>query len=169
MEAKTIANYGGPFDDEIPVANPETEQSADYANREMEDCAQMTITAMRASVTFTTTSDAAPATVAAANVAHDTVWGSGVASRPTITKTATGRYTITFAASFTDALSVVENVSFRRGICDAMSSDPIDNCKAQILTIASNVITLKTEAPTGTLADVGDNSGNPFEVTVFLR
>ena len=168
MEAKTIGNYGGVYVDQRTVVDPESEMAAAYGNRFLEDLAQATRTVERASVDFLT-SAAAAAALPPATISFDSVWGSSAAEKPVVAKTAQGLYTITFAVSFTDGLAVSENVSFRRGVADAMSADSLDDCVAQILTIASNVITLKTEAPAGTLADVGDNSGNPFQITVFLR
>jgi hypothetical protein len=169
VQAKTIGNYGGPYVDQDAVENPESEMAADEGNRLLEDTAQMTVACVRVTLNFLTSAAAPPLDLPAATVEHDAVWGSGSSSAPTVRKTATGRYTITFPTPLTDSLSVSENVSFRRGDAGAMSADPLDDCKAELLTIAANVVTLKTEAPQATLADVGDNSGNPFEVTVWLR
>ena len=168
MESKTLQSYGAPYNNADPVEDPETEIADDLLNRALEDLAQTTRTIERANLNFTTTAVAHPTTVGTATIDHDTVWGSGVSTRPVITKTGQGLYTITFAASYNDGLAVSETVSFLRGFADAMSSDSADTCAAQILTIAGNVITLKTEAG-GALADVGDNSVAVFEVTVGLR
>lgn len=166
MLTKTIGNYGGPYSDFESRTNPETDMPADYGNRLLEDEAQMTATSLKALVVFNTTSVAAPTTVTPTMRSQ---WGSGAAQLPTVAKTATGRYTITFPASYTDALSVVETVAFYSAQAHTVAADPDDDTLAQVLTIAGNVITIKTEATPGTLADVGNNSAAVFQVHLWLR
>lgn len=107
----SIDSYGGQFVDLLPVENPVAEQSAAYANRLHEDVAQMTRTACKAIVRFALTTAGAPITLNAANVDVWTQWGTSATYKPTIAKTATGTYTVTFGASYNDALSVPETVS----------------------------------------------------------
>jgi hypothetical protein len=168
MQPKSIGNYGGPYQNYRATEEPETEQDADFANREFEDTAQMTQTIERVSMHFTTVSGGAPPfTIPTGNISHATVWGRGAATRPTITKTATGRYTVTFAASYVDGLGETENVAFLRGLASFRSSDVADDIEVRILTVAANVVTVSTKAG-GVLADVGDNSAAPFEVVLVL-
>lgn len=100
---RTIDNYGGTFVDAFPVEDATAEQSADYANRLHEDVAQMTRTSLKCVVTFPT-SAAAPGTISAASVTCHSQYGTGSATKPVVAKTATGVYTLTFAASYDDAL-----------------------------------------------------------------
>lgn len=155
MLPKVLGDYGGPFIDEKPVEDPETQLSAAKGNRCFEDLAQLTRTATRAIVRFETVSSGNPTTVS-----HVSVWGSGDAQKPTVARVATGRYSITYATSFTDSLSVVESVSF------VFASSALLGTVAattQIESISSNVVTVRVYV-SGSLADaVGD------EVMVWLR
>ena len=166
MLIKTLANYGGPFLDAFVAENPETDLSASEGNRAFEDTAQMTHTAVRAEVSFTTTVVAAPTTVVPTT---NTVWGSGAGQLPTVAKTATGRYTVTYATTFADALGVNETVSFVRPMVHAWGANAADRLYARAITVASNVVTLVTQSPEGTDANVGNVSGNPFQVELWLR
>ncbi len=108
---RDIDSYGGAFVDESPVRNPTTQQSAAYANRLHEDVAQMTNTTVKFWVTFTPTLNAAPYTLSASGVLVRTHFGTGPTAKPTIDKTATGRYTMTFASTYTDGLDESEATS----------------------------------------------------------
>jgi len=108
MLPTVIATYGGPYVDAFAVQNPETQMAASKANRLMEDAAQMSRTAIRAMVTFATDDGSSEPVV----VTHWSVWGSGNAQKPIVTRSAAGKYTITYASSFTDALDVEETLAF---------------------------------------------------------
>lgn len=107
---RTLASYGAPYVDAIPVDDPTTTESSTYHNRLSEDSAQMTCVTMRARVTFTTiTGSAGPVTP----TAGQSVMGVGSAALPTIAKTATGLYTITYPASWTDGVGQAEDIAFQ--------------------------------------------------------
>lgn len=163
MEEKTLGNYGGPFGDAVNVVDPESEMDSDQGNLIFEDTAQMTNTSLKAIVVFTTVA-ADPVTVSA-----KTQWGNGVGPTPTVNHTGAGRYTVTFDATFTDALGNVETLSIFSPEARAISSDVADDCHAAVLTYTANTITLKTESVLTNLADTGNNSGNPFEVHLYIR
>lgn len=166
MEAKTIGNYGGPYSDAMAKENDETDMDADQGNRLLEDGAQMTRTSVKIQASFASTATGAPTTV---TPTADTQWGSGSGTLPTIDKTATGRYTVTFDTEYADGLEVDETLALKRPLCQAWSADVLDDVYAQVLSIAANVVTLKVESPRGTLADVGDNSSNPINVELWTR
>ena len=168
MDPITIANLGGPYVDAVPADNPETDLDADNGNLALEIVAQVSQTAERARCLFVTTAVAAPTTVAAANVSNRSNWGSGTAQKPVVTKTAVGRFTLTYAASYVDGLGDTETVAFTLPWCQAWGADPVDDLYARVVSIASNVINVVTQSPRGTDADVGDNSGNPFNVSLGL-
>jgi len=107
---RDIDSYGGLFEDEFPVQNPTTEQSADYAMRMHADVAQMTNTSDKWSVTFPTSSGGA-ATISAATVAILSHYTSSASAKPVVAKTATGIYTLTFASTYTDELATVDSTS----------------------------------------------------------
>lgn len=127
MTPKVIGNYGGPFVDSTAIENPETDLSADNGNRALEDLAQLTRTKPKAMVRFTATTTAAPTTVEP--TFWDTIWGSGVSQKPTINKTATGEYTISWATSYVDALGVTETVSFTYFDVEAWTTDKTEDIR----------------------------------------
>jgi hypothetical protein len=166
MEPRTIGSYGGPKVDALPVSNPESQVASAEMNRYLEDMAQATRTVLRAAVSLPTT-NAAAGPIAPALVSHRSVWGSGSAEKPAVEKTATGLYTVTYSPIFTDPLGVIESVTFFAGQVSCMSPDDGDILTARLLTVAANVVTIGVYAM-GALADLGNASGNPFPVTVWL-
>ncbi len=161
MLPATLSDYGAPYQDVRPVRDPTTQAAAEKYNRMAEDVAQATRPIQRAAVSFLTTATAAPTTVAAGNVTCFTVWGSGSAQKPVVTKTATGAYTLTWTATFDDGLVGVEN---REDVAETESvvfTMPVGapnvrsaGARANILTIASNVVTVEVYDNTGALSDI---------------
>jgi hypothetical protein len=99
---RSCADYGAPYVDQEAVSNPETQMSANKGNRLMEDVAQMTRVSKKVDVVFTTSSTAAPVSVTPTS--GKSQWGTGSSYLPTVSKTATGQYTITWQTSYADAL-----------------------------------------------------------------
>jgi hypothetical protein len=160
LPADLSESYGGPYSDEQPVENPTVQISAANDNRALEDCAQMTRTCWRAIVKFTTTVAAGP--VAVTVTSHTSVWGMGDAHKPTISKTATGVYAITYAASYTDALGEEEDVSW------TFSDSRVGGATAGFAmetTLASNVATITVFSTAGSASDLTGTA----TVTVYLR
>lgn len=137
---KTIGNYGGPYADAESKTNPETDLDAASGNRLLEDTAQMTRTSCKAMARFTATTTAAPTTVQP--TAWRTQWGSGVDQKPTINKTATGVYTVTWATSYVDALGTSEDLGFTFADARAKTSDGTEDIREQIATIGSFQLTV---------------------------
>jgi hypothetical protein len=161
-DPRTIETYGGVFDDAEPVEDPTVEQSADYANRLHEDVAQLTRTTFKAWVKFVPTGVAAPTTVvASAGRSH---MGTGGGNLPTIAKTGTGTYTITYPASWTDDTDEDEDISFIDGFAMVNGGNADVGSTAQIVSIIANVVVIKVYDETFTLADL---SGTAW-VTVAL-
>lgn len=168
MLPKTIESYGGIHVDTGPLSDPKAQVAASLYDRKCEDVAQMTRTSPKAIVWFYTTAVAAPVVYAAANVNHASQWGSGSTTKPTVTKTGVGLYTVDYAASFTDGLGEAETVNFRVGKVTTVSADATDDHDAKPLTVSGHTATIKVESPRMTLADVGDSSSNPLLVIVEL-
>jgi hypothetical protein len=156
--AKESSSYGAPFLDDAPVANPTTEQSAALYNRHAEDSAQMTRTATGIKVKFETTTTAGPISVSV--VDSTSVWGEGIAFQPTISKTATGTYVITYATEYDDALvgtegnegvAETEQVSFRFGHGGCLGST-FGHVQPSF---SNNVITTYVFDAAGALSDLG--------------
>jgi|SRR3972149_2144532 len=170
MLPRDLADYGGPKVDAHPVSNPESQVAAGEWNREAEDLAQLTRTKAKAIVKFNTTAVAAPVVYAAVDVSHMSVWGSGDSTKPTVTKTAQGRYTVAYAASYNDGLAVSETVSFFGATVTVRSTDAGDWVFGRPMTLAGSTLTLMTMADAGGwgLVDVGNASAAVFEVEVVL-
>lgn len=158
MLSKTIESYGGSFVDAQAVGNPTTEQSAPYYNRHAEDCAQMSRTSTKVMVSFATTTTAGPVAVTVIDASSQ--WGEGVSYKPTIEKTATGTYVITYATEYDDALvgttgneavEETEQVAFRFGWGSCMGST-FGHVQPSF---ADNVITAYVFDATGALSDLG--------------
>lgn len=133
---RDIDSYGGVFSDAEVVKDPTTEISSSYDNRLHEDVAQMTRTTDGAAVKFVTDTGAAPLTVAAANVLVRAHSGTGSASKPVVTKSATGVYALTFTTPFEDGLEEDEAISFF-----AADATPLANSTGYArCTVAANVI-----------------------------
>ncbi len=107
---RSINDYGGVFVDNKAVADPTSEISADYDNRLHCDVEQMTATTDKCVVVFSTSATAAPLTIVATRARSH--MGTGSAAWPTIAKTGTGTYEITYPASFTDSLGETETITF---------------------------------------------------------
>lgn len=168
MIPKTIANYGGPKIDAQPVSNPETQIAANEFNRSIEDTAQMTRTAYRAIVQWTSITAAPPAPVPTASIEVRTVWGNGNAQKPTIQKTGAGLYTITFPGTFTDDLGFVETVSFFDCHVSVKSAVANDEISGRAVVVAGNVIDIAIYSPVGVFSDIGNVGGAAFGVTAWM-
>lgn len=99
---RTIDNYGGVKIDAGISADPEAELTANEYDRLAEDASQFSRTSTKIDVKFVTSSAGAPVSITV--VACQTQWGTGIAYNPTIQKTGTGVYVITFAESYDDGL-----------------------------------------------------------------
>lgn len=171
MLSKSASSFGIPFVDELATANPTTELAASQFNRMGEDCAQMTRTSSKVMVRFLTSATAGP--IAIDVVDSTSQWGEGISYRPTISKTATGTYTITYATEYEDALvgttgnegvEETEQVSFRFSWGSAMhSTGPVLGHVRG--TSVDNVITAYVFNASGTLSDLGGGA----DVQVFAR
>lgn len=171
MLAKTLGSYSGPWEDEEAVANPTTQQSSSSMNRVAEDAAQMTRTSTKVMVRFQTSATAGPIPIDV--VDSTSQWGEGISYVPTIEKTATGTYTITYAVEYDDALvgtegneavEETEQVAFRFSWGSAMhATGPVlghVRC-----TSVDNVITAYVFNAGGTLSDLSGGA----DIQVFAR
>lgn len=151
MTPATIDTFGGIFTDAEAVMAPTQELSATYDNVLHEGVAQMSRTTDKRVVKFATTTTAGPVVVSTIDGRGHAGTGSGQFPT-TITKTATGLYDILYAATFTDALGVVENVTF------SYSSGRVKHlstCGTVQTTEATNTIHVAVFDATGALSDLG--------------
>lgn len=164
MEPRNLESYGGPFQNEEAVVDPVSEVDAVFLDRTLCDVAQLTVATGFTWFSFVTTTDAAPVTVSAANVSVSGVWGNGSPAKPTVAKTATGVYTLTWPASFDDELVGVPNmdsVSETQSVAFTFPSGlnvlGSTNGTARVSAIASNVVTVRVydDAAPAAASDLG--------------
>jgi hypothetical protein len=166
---KKIEDMGGPYKDATVVENPETDMGSDLANLAFECTAQMTHTSDKAKVRFATTNVAAPTT---ASPSHKSQWGDGGGQLPTVNKTATGRYSIIYTASFPSITEPntnnVETLSFFSALLQGWTTDAADKVKVRLLGISAHQLDLVVQSPEGTDADVGNSSGLAINVEAWI-
>lgn len=154
-ESRTIDSYGGVQHDALVVEDPTTEWSAAYGMRTLEDVAHMTRTTTKVVVQFPTTTTAAVTPVTATAGRSHAGTSSGLF--PTVSKTATGRYTVTFPSSFVDALDVTETLSLTFAWGSVMHNTTFARVQC---TASANVVlvsVIANSAGTDTLSDLGGN------------
>jgi len=162
MLPRTIQSLGGPFQNEEPIVDPESEMDARFGNRLLEDTAQLTRSAGLTWFSFVTTATAAPTTLSAANVAVSGFFGSGDAQKPTVEKAATGVYVLTWPTEFDDALSDVtnmESVTETQPVVFTFATQPnvsgVTDGLARVSSLASNVVTVRVLNTSFALSDLG--------------
>jgi len=157
MQPKTIADYGGPYKDALPVEDPETQLGSDAFNALAEDTAQLTRTGLRAIARFATDIAQSPGVHGAVSV-----WGSSPAHRPTVTRNNVGVYSILYPPLFRDANGVEEEVSF---LFAQASIDGVTPGHARILVIAASLVIVHVFDASWALSDLG--GGTP--IVVWMR
>ncbi len=145
---RDLSDYGAPYDDELPVENPAVEQSAAFYNRHAEDTVQLSRTSEKVVLDFLSITSVA--TVGAANVNCRMHLGTGPSTKPTIARTATGAYTITFSSSYNDGLSESETVSFFKAVGFVESLTVCGHVQA---TVSGSVISVQCFDMAGVAAD----------------
>lgn len=108
----STATYGGPKQDDRPVENPLTDESAADINKMKASVAGMTQTAERAIRRFVGHATTPPD---AASNAHFSVWGNTPDLKPPVTKGGTGVYDITYPATVLDELGEEHTVNLVDG------------------------------------------------------
>ena len=161
MLPRSIGSYGGPYQDEEAVVDPSSEIAAAFADRLLEDVAQLTRATGFTWVSFVT-SNGAPGTLSAANVRVAGLFGAGTPQKPTVEKLGPGTYQLTWPASFEDALVGVPNLgaveetqsvvfTFASG-CNVRG---INDGRARVSSLASNVAYVLVYDTANALSDLG--------------
>jgi hypothetical protein len=151
-----IAAVGGIIHDYRQIPDPTVERTASQENQIAADAIMATRTLTRAFATFS-------ASTTPALVSHDAVWGTGPGVAPVIAHTGTGVFTITWPATVTDALGVVQPMNLRRCWLGLEGA----NWAIYTATVtAPNQVTVRTWlAPGGPLSL--DNLTSAYVLTVF--
>jgi hypothetical protein len=93
----SIQTFGGPYADYSPVIDSSTDASSAGFNPMLSDVAMLGLPAVRAWVRFTPAGTGTP-TLAS----HMAMWGTGAGVAPTIARTSTGIYTVTWPSLVAD-------------------------------------------------------------------
>jgi hypothetical protein len=97
-----LNTFGGTFVNADAVIDPTTDMDATFQNRLTAQAAMLSHTAPRAWCRCTVTAGVI------ARADHDAVWGSTSAVAPTVARSGTGVYTVTWASSYDDLQSTPE-------------------------------------------------------------
>jgi hypothetical protein len=148
------STFGGPYRDFDNIEDPETDVGSDALNKLITQVVQLSHTAPRAWVRVA--AGAAPTLTD-----HDAVWGNTAGVAPTLARTGTGVYTVTWAATYNDLQATPEShaVNFRAALPAPKSAS------ARFLhydLTSSRVVTVKSFDAAGSPADVDE-----FTLTVW--
>lgn len=172
MRQKDITALGGLKQNLMPQSVPVSQLRDTTWNEIACDLGALTQIPCRAWVQFETVTS--NGTYDAADVLHASIWGSGAGQKPTVTRTATGLYTVAYAASFFLGYTELEVddesevVSFKDAVVSCSTSDAVDNfADCRQLSVVGSTANIVVKAG-GVAADVGDNSGLPILVNVRL-
>lgn len=132
----TIATYGGALTDYVVAAtDTTTDRPAASANKAYANAAMATHTVDRCFAIVTL----AATTGAMALGTHDAVWGTSVA--PTLSRSATGVFLITWPATVTDELGVTHTVNLRSARVGEVRGATAYHCQVEVT--AANVAQLR--------------------------
>jgi hypothetical protein len=95
---RTVADFGAPKENAVPVADPQKYVSAREYGRLVDDVAQMSCTSPKAWVRFPT----ALANGVVTPAAGGSQMGAGILNLPAVARTGVGIYTVIYPASWTD-------------------------------------------------------------------
>lgn len=148
------SDYGLPKQNHKPVVNPEYDLDASEYERLAVDVAAMTLTAAKALVVVSAAASTS-ATTGTMLRWHNARWGGTDAVKPTIARTATGAYTITWSTSQEDLNPTADRVStsavsFSCAQCTPQGSTPA----MVVVSCASNVVYVKTFNAASAATDV---------------
>lgn len=140
-----INELGGVLTNAWPVEDPTTDMDAGADNKSRSNVAMMSNTALRGWVRFTA------AASAGALIAHNAVWGNGVAVIPTLGRTGVGVATITFPTTVTDPLGVSHTVNIRAAWANSRGAGTF--FQAECLPSSANVVTVYIATGAGVASD----------------
>lgn len=147
-EIDSLETYGGEKSNYAPVEDSSTDESADHRNLYAMNVAAMTQTAIRAWCRFV--GHAVTPTDPTSNV-HGAVWGNGSGVKPTVARTGSGTYTITWPSTVTDELNEDHTVNLRCVLRPNVEGSTLYHATASVT--SSNVVTVYTFNAAGSAND----------------
>ena len=154
----TLATYGGELQDyKTAKVDATTDRSAAEGNKAFASVASMTHCAPKAIVQIQT----AASTGAMVLVSWDAAWKANTITPPTLARSTTGVFTLTFATTFTDELGDTQTTSLRWALAQYAEATAY---RAQAEVTSANVVTLYTYNAGGTAAD---NAGADVVLVIY--
>jgi hypothetical protein len=160
----SLANYGSALNNYSATVDSSTDRDAAGANPAYGDTAGMTHTATRAWARFVPAGSSAPSF--ATTNARDEVWNNGNNVAPTLARSSTGIYTLTYPATVFDEIpSTLPGatpagfaVNLRAALCN-VEPGSTTNYDARAIITAANVITVQIyTVGSSTLHDPNDGT-----------
>lgn len=168
-DVDSLSTYGGPVSDYSPVVDPTTDESAVFRNKYAANVAMMTQTAVRAICSFVGVTGANP-TDPVVGFIHAAVWGAGPSVKPTVSRSGTGIWLVTWPATVSSELTsalaaqgggVTHNVNLRRARASVeLSGSTKFDATARV--VAANQVEVRGWTSAGALDDL-----NGLTVTVW--
>ncbi len=167
-DVDALSTYGGPLSDYSSVVDPTTDESAVFRNKYAANVAMMTQTAIRAMRSFVGATGATP-TDPLTGFVHAAVWGAGPSLKPTLARSATGVWTVTWPTTVSSELTaaltsqgggVTHNVNLRRAFAQVECGGTLYHAVAKVT--AANVVEVRGFTAAGTADDL-----NGLTVTVI--
>lgn len=151
-------DLGLPFENATEVADPNTDVSATFYETLCITVAAMSHTAPRAWAIVSAAASGSTTGVLLRD--HDAMWGDTNAVKPTVTRTATGAYTVAWAASYQDL-----NPTPARVVTTATN---LRTCSLQRHDAGRGWASLSGNTVSVTLQGVGGTAANGTLFTVFV-
>lgn len=141
----TLATLGGELTNYAPIEDPTTDLDATADNTARGNVAMLTHTSRRAWCRFT----AAASTGAMVRVAHDAMWGTSVP--PTLARTGSGTFTVTWPTTVDDELGNSHSLNIRAASANSRGGSTLYFVSA--VPTSANVITVYVHNAAGSLND----------------
>lgn len=160
MLIRSLDDYGGPIANYAPVKDPTTDEDCKFRNRYACDLAMLTHTGAVALVSFVGVNGGNPTDPT--GFVHDARWGSSNPVKPTVVRTGEGVWTVTYASTFNDELTLEDpslgggatiSTNFRRANA---STEPLAGVltHARATVTSPNVVTVYGFLANGTADDL---------------
>lgn len=138
-DVDSLSTYGGAKSNYASVEDATTDLDATQYNIMAANVAGMTQTAWRAWCAFVGKASSPPDDPSS-NV-HGAVWGNGLSVKPTVARTGTGVYTVTWPTTVTDELGTSHTVNLRRACWNIEGTTPFE---VTVTLTSVNVATIRT-------------------------
>lgn len=166
---RTLIDLGAEKVDLEVQESAEGELGADEWNRAAQDIAQLCRTSHKAFGVFRATTTAAPTTATLS--AYGSQWGADAGFQPTISKTATGLYTVTFDTTYDDEIGNTETLAFLSAGAVSRVDDSTKIIVPQIYSVTANAFQLAIyELTTGSpvLVDETATGSRPIDIAFWV-